>query len=80
MLSDVRNYYGFARDFGQAGYFETEPSEQIVGELKLEIKAGKLVALSGIVGCSKTTMLRRIQEARQGNPGIQVALVGKEPN
>jgi type II secretory pathway predicted ATPase ExeA len=63
MLSDVRNYYGLARDFGQAGYFETEHSEQIVSELKLEIKAGKLVALSGIVGCGKTTMLRRIQEA-----------------
>ena len=63
MLSDVRNYYGLARDFGQAGYFETEHSEQIVRELKLEIKAGKLVALSGIVGCGKTTMLRRIQEA-----------------
>ena len=83
MLSDVRNHYGLARDFGQAGYFETEHSEQIVSELKLEIKAGKLVALSGSVGCGKTTMLRRIQEAlfpRQGNPGIQVALVGKEPN
>ena len=83
MLSDVRNYYGLARDFGQAGYFETEHSEQIVSELKLEIKAGKLVALSGIVGCGKTTMLRRIQEAlspRQGNPGLQVALVGEEPN
>src|SRR6202011_2834020 len=58
-----RNYYGLAKDFGQAGYFETEHSEQIVSELKLEIKAGKLVALSGIVGCGKTTMLRRIQEA-----------------
>ena len=58
MLSDVRNHYGLARDFGQAGYFETEHSEQIVSELK-----GKLVALSGIVGCGKTTMLRRIQEA-----------------
>jgi type II secretory pathway predicted ATPase ExeA len=63
MLSDVRNYYGLARDFGQAGYFETEHSEQIVRELKLEIKAGKLVALSGIIGSGKSTMLRRIQEA-----------------
>jgi hypothetical protein len=41
MLSDFRNYYGLARDLGQAGYFETEHSEQIVGELKLEIKARK---------------------------------------
>src|SRR5260370_7433169 len=63
MVSDVRNYYGLARDFGQAGYFETEHSEQIVRELKLEIKAGKLVALSGIIGSGKSTMLRRIQEA-----------------
>jgi type II secretory pathway predicted ATPase ExeA len=55
--------YGLARDFGQARYFETEHSGQIVGELKLEIKAGKLVALSGIVGYDKTPMLRRIQEA-----------------
>ena len=55
MLSDVRNYYGLARDFGQAGYFETGHSEQIVRELKHEIKVGKLVALSGIVGCGKTT-------------------------
>src|SRR5271165_5082717 len=63
MLSDVRNYYGLARDFAPTGYFETEHSEQIVRELKLEIKTGKLLALSGIVGCGKTTMLRRIQEA-----------------
>jgi hypothetical protein len=40
MLSDVRNYYGLAKDFRQAGYFETEHSEQIVRELKLEIKVG----------------------------------------
>jgi ABC-type glutathione transport system ATPase component len=82
MLSEVRNYYGLARDFGQTGYFETEHSEQIVSELKLEIKAGKLVALSGIVGCGKTTILTHSRGSlpRQGDPGIQVALVGKEPN
>jgi ABC-type glutathione transport system ATPase component len=73
MLSDVRNHYGLARDFGQAGYFETEHFEQIVSELKLEIKAGKLVALSGIVGCGKTTMLRRIQEALSQDREILVS-------
>ena len=72
-MSDVRNYYGLARDFGQAGYFETEQSAQIVSELKLEIKAGKLVALSGIVGCGKTTMLRRIQEALAQDKEILVS-------
>jgi type II secretory pathway predicted ATPase ExeA len=62
MLSDVRSYYGFTKDFGQAGYFETSQSQQIVKELSHEIRAGKLVTLSGIVGCGKTTMLRRIQD------------------
>ena len=40
-----------------------ERSEQIVRELKLEIKTSKLLALSGIVGCGKTNILRRIREA-----------------
>ena len=73
MLSDVRNYYGLAKDFGQAGYFETEHSEQIVRELKLEIKVGKLVALSGIIGSGKCTMLRRIQEALAQDKEILVS-------
>jgi type II secretory pathway predicted ATPase ExeA len=62
MLSEVMIYYGLARDFGQAGYFETEQSRQLLKELKLAIQAGKLVALSGIVGCGKTTTLRHVQE------------------
>jgi type II secretory pathway predicted ATPase ExeA len=73
MLSDVRNYYGLAKDFGQAGYFETEHSEQIVQELKLEIKAGKLLALSGIIGSGKSTMLRRTQEALAQDKEILVS-------
>ena len=72
-MSDVRTYYGLARDFGQAGYFETEHSAQVVSELKLEIKAGKLVALSGLVGCGKTTLLRRIQEALAQDKEILVS-------
>ena len=81
MLSDVRNYYGLAKDFGQAGYFETEHSEQIVRELKLEIKASKLLALSGIIGSGKSTMLRRTQEAlAQDNSSIQVSLGRKSSN
>lgn len=73
MLSDVRSYYGFAKDFSQAGYFETEQSQQIVKELSYEIKAGKLIALSGIVGCGKTTMLRRIQDTLARDKEILVA-------
>ena len=63
MLSDAKEYYGLARDFGQCGYFETAQSQQTFKELRLAIKEGKIVALSGIVGSGKTTTLRRIQEA-----------------
>ena len=73
MLSEVRSYYGFSKDFGQAGYFETGQSQQIVKELNHEIRAGKLVTLSGIVGCGKTTMLRRIQDSLAQDKEILVS-------
>jgi type II secretory pathway predicted ATPase ExeA len=73
MLSEVRSYYGFAKDFAQAGYFETEQSQQVVNELSYEIKAGKLIIVSGIVGCGKTTTLRRIQETLAREREILVA-------
>jgi len=73
MLSDVRSYYGFTKDFSQAGYFETGQSQQIVKELSHEIRAGKLVTLSGIVGCGKTTMLRRIQNTLDQDKEILVS-------
>lgn len=62
MLSEIRSYYGFTKDFADAGYFEAENSQQAVKELNAEIRTGKLITLSGIVGCGKTTALRRVQE------------------
>jgi len=44
-----------------------------VKELSHEIRAGKLVTLSGIVGCGKTTMLRRIQETLAQDKEILVS-------
>jgi ABC-type glutathione transport system ATPase component len=67
MLSDVRDYYGLVREIGQAGqagYFETTQLQQIHKELKLAIKEGKLIALSGIVGTGKTTILQQIEPRR----------------
>ena len=42
-------------------------------ELSHEIRAGKLVTLSGIVGCGKTTMLRRIQDTLAQDKEILVS-------
>jgi type II secretory pathway predicted ATPase ExeA len=62
MLSDVMEYYGLHLGFRQAGYFETEPHRQLHKELKNAIRLGELIALTGIVGCGKTTLLRRVQD------------------
>jgi len=62
MLSDVMDYYSLIRNFQGAGYFETEHHQQIFKELKAAIKQGQMVALSGIVGCGKTTTLKAIRD------------------
>jgi hypothetical protein len=51
MLSEVMDHYGLLRDFmGQAAFFETDHARHMLKELKLAIKLGKLVVLSGIGG------------------------------
>jgi type II secretory pathway predicted ATPase ExeA len=72
-LSEVRNYYGFAKDLTQAGYFETEQAQRIIKELSYEIRTGKLITISRIVGCGKTVMLRRVQEILAREREILVA-------
>ena len=55
MLSEVMEHYGLVRDvMGQAAFFETEHARHMLRELKLAIKLGKLVVLSGIGGCGRT--------------------------
>ena len=78
MRSDVRSYYGFSKDFDHAGYFETRQSQQIVNELAHEIKSGKLVAISGIVGCGKTTLLRRIRDTLARDNAILMSVPVQE--
>jgi type II secretory pathway predicted ATPase ExeA len=62
MVSELIEYYGLTREFDNAGYFETQEHQKLIKELKAAVKTGRLVALAGIVGCGKTTILRRIQE------------------
>ena len=62
MLSDIMEHYGLVREFSNAGYFDTEHHQQIFRELKAAIRSGRLVALTGIVGTGKTTILKRIQK------------------
>jgi type II secretory pathway predicted ATPase ExeA len=73
VLSDVRDHYGLVRELSQTGYFETAPLQQILKELKLAIKDGKLIALSGIVGTGKTATLQKIQDMLAQDKDILVA-------
>ena len=73
MLHDVMDHYGLHRDFRHVGFFETEQYQQLFTELKTAIRQGQLVAVSGIVGCGKTTLLQRIQEELAREKDILVA-------
>jgi type II secretory pathway predicted ATPase ExeA len=75
MVSEVMEHSGLVRDFrGQAAFFATEHARHMLRERKLAIKLGKLVVLSGIGGCGKTTMLRRVQESMEQDILVSKAL------
>ncbi len=73
MLSDVMSYFGLTREFDQAGFFETEHHQHLQKEITATLKKGRLVALSGIVGCGKTVMLQRIKNALKQEKDILVS-------
>lgn len=62
MPKEMMEYFSLTKDFGDAEYFETEHHRRISQEIIEAIKNGKLIALSGIVGSGKTTILRKIRE------------------
>ncbi|MBV9387524.1 MAG: ExeA family protein [Chroococcidiopsidaceae cyanobacterium CP_BM_ER_R8_30] len=61
MLSDVMQYFGLHCALDRVGYFETEQQAQLFKEIKPLLRSGRLVALSGTIGCGKTTTLQRLQ-------------------
>ena len=63
MLSEVMEHYGLALPFDEAGFFETEHHQKIIKQMKAAIQAGRLVALSGVVGAGKTVLAHRLQPA-----------------
>jgi type II secretory pathway predicted ATPase ExeA len=68
VLSEVMEHYGLALPFDEAGFFETEHHQKVIKQMKVAIQAGRLVALSGVVGAGKTVLAHRLQEelAREG--------------
>lgn len=56
-------YYGLIKELDKADFFETEYYQNMLTNIKLAIKSGGIVALTGMVGTGKTVTLRRIQQA-----------------
>ena len=73
MLREVMDYYGVHRDFRHAGYFEPEAQQQLSAALKAAIKQGQLIAVAGIVGRGKTTLLHRVQDELMREKEVLVA-------
>jgi type II secretory pathway predicted ATPase ExeA len=73
MLRSVMEHFHLAEEFKQAGYFETEHHKQLKDEIRSVIKLGELVAISGIVGSGKTTVLRQLRGSLESEKEVLVS-------
>jgi type II secretory pathway predicted ATPase ExeA len=62
MLSEVLDHFGFAGDFYGAGYCETPYHRQVLQNLRGAIHAGRLIAVTGLVGSGKTLLRRQLRD------------------
>jgi len=61
MLTEVMRHYGLVRELKWAGYYATEHHKQTCREVRAAILAGRLFAVSGVIGSGKTALLRHLQ-------------------
>ena len=61
------------KELRQAGYYETAAQKQIFQEIKAAAQSGNLIALTGVIGCGKTTTLRRLFEVLAKENKIRVS-------
>lgn len=73
MLTEVMEHYGLTREFRRAGYYETDEQKQLFKDIKADIYTGKLIALTGVIGCGKTVTLRKLQESLQQEAKVIVS-------
>lgn len=63
MRTEVRDFYRLTRSLRGVGYYETAHHQELFRNIKQMVYECALVALTGVVGAGKTTMLRRLQDA-----------------
>ncbi len=63
MSTEIMEHYGLMKEFRKAGYYETPAQKQMFKDIKADIYSGKLIALTGIIGCGKTVTLRVLTDS-----------------
>lgn len=66
-------FYGLDKDLDKAGLFETENYKKVYSSISLAINSGGIIALTGVVGTGKTTLLRRLQKSLSSDSKIMVS-------
>jgi len=61
LTAKIRRQFQIAKDWSQAGYYETARSKEISADIRAAIMAGRLIALSGPVGVGKTVLIKQLQ-------------------
>ena len=61
LTAKIRRQFQIAKDWSQAGYYETARSKEISADVRAAIMAGRLIALSGPVGVGKTMLIKQLQ-------------------
>lgn len=62
MYGEMMHYYGLSKDLDKADFFESEAFGKILLGMESAIVSGGIIALTGIVGIGKTSILRRMQQ------------------
>jgi|AntRauTorckE5430_2_1112549.scaffolds.fasta_scaffold00479_5 type II secretory pathway predicted ATPase ExeA len=68
LTSRIRDQFHIAKDWREAGHFETARMKQIGSDIRAAVMAGRLIAVSGPVGAGKTVAVNRLktQMAKEG--------------
>jgi type II secretory pathway predicted ATPase ExeA len=70
---ECMKYYGINKDFDKADYFEMPDYQKVLANIPQAIRAGGLIAITGIVGIGKTVALRRLQQTLREDKQIIVS-------
>ncbi len=73
MRIEAMEHYKLTKDFRHAGFFETEQHRRLFRQIKLDVRKGSVIAVSGMIGSGKTVTLRKLREGLTKEGKIFVA-------